>query len=223
VAENDIRDANIPNSVDQEAIKKKLSENHLVSKFSKEGTKLLEETERPNLITLNQFEPFIPMFNMDKKKYEEDETYRLSMNRLYNQYVRGLGINLYQPTIVIMSQEDPTEVYFLDRVYTRFKSDIVDGKSMRDTVPSAIARNASTTRDQVLLEASVRDLVEANNTPEQRAYFRRIRTDSAIIQKNFVERNMSPEKRAELMAQINESKGEAVQTGSVDFELDDDD
>ena len=195
----EIKDAPIANTVDPNSIKERLKQDNFVTLFSKLGTKMLEDTNKPNVITLEQFQPFIPLFNMNKELYEEDESYRLSINRLYNQFIRGLNINLYQPTIVIRSREDPTECYFLNRRFTRIKSDGVEGKSMRDTVPAAVSKAASTTRDQLILEASVRDLIAANSTPEQKSYFTRIRMESALIEKNFVERNLSPEKRQELI------------------------
>lgn len=224
MANKDIRDANIPNVVNEEAIKEKLKNNHLVKQFADEGRKLLEKTERPNIITYAQFEPFIPLFNLDRKKYEDDQTYRLQMNRLYNQYTKGLGINLYQPTIVVVSEEDPTELYFLDRRFTRFKSDVVDGKSMRDNVPAAITRNASATRDQLLLDASIMDVMAANSTEEMKSYFARVKMDSALIQKNFVERNLSPEKKAEIMGETSPSDNREVgSSSSMEFFLVDDD
>lgn len=220
--DKELKDAPIANSVNRDVIQEKLQSDHYVKQFAEQGAKLLEETNRPNIITYAQFEPFIELFNMDKTKYAADENYRISMNRLYNQYTRGLGINLYQPTIVVVSHEDPTELYFLDRKYTQFKSDTVEGKSKRDSVPAAVSRASSTTRDDLLLDASILDLMDANSSPEQKAHFARIRMQSAIIQKNFVERNLSPEKRAELLAQVAEPLPPEETSGEMIFDLNDD-
>lgn len=216
-------DAPIPNKVDPDAIKERISKDHFVSQFAEMGKILLEETNRPNVITLEQFEPFIPMFNADKVRYSTDTDYQAKMNALYNQYVRGLGINIYEPTIVIASKDDPRECYYLDRIFTRIRPDVAEENSTRDQVPSAVSRTSNVTRDDMLLEASMIDIIKANTTPEQKAFFAKIRVDSALIQKRFVENNLTPEKRNELLKGIDEIKpiGEPTSSGMI-FELDDD-
>jgi hypothetical protein len=217
-------DAPIPNKVDQEAIKEKISKDHFVSQFTEMGKALLEETNKPNIITLEQFEPFIPMFNMDKDKYATDKDYRAQMNRLYNIYVKGLGINIYEPTIVVMSKDDPRECYYLDRIFTRVKSDVVDDDSQRSKVPSVVSRAALITREDLLLEASMLDIVKANTSPDQKAFFAKVKVDSALIQKRFVENNLNPDKRAELTKDTDSISpiGETSVSG-ITFELDDED
>lgn len=217
-----IGDAKIPNAVNADKIRESLAKNHMVAQFSKLGTKLLEQTEKPNVITLAQFEPFIPLFNLDKVRYDEDVEYQHWANRLYNQFVRGLEINLYFPTIVIRSKEDPTEVYWLNRTFTRIKADATDGSSVRDTVPAAVSKVANTTRDDMLLKASLHDLVEANKTPEQMEYFLQMRRETALMNEKFQKHNLSPEKKAALTVKSPEasSSDDDITTSII---LDDDD
>lgn len=217
-------DAPIPNKVDPGAIKEKIAKDHFVSQLVEMGKVLLEETNKPNIITLEQFEPFIPMFNMDRDKYATDKEYQAQMNRLYNIYVKGLGINIYEPTIVIMSKDDPRECYYLDRIFTRVKSDVVEEDSQRSKVPSAVSRAAPVTRDDLLLEASMLDIVKANTSPDQKAFFAKVKVDSALIQKRFVENNLNPEKRAELIKDTDTISPIGETSGSgMTFELDDED
>lgn len=229
MAEKEIKDAPIPNAVDAEAIRERLKNDHNISQFSKLGKALLEQSEQPNIITYAQFEPFLPLFqgiDYERLKPGVDEAYRTYIARLLRDYRVNLGINLYQPTIVVDRLEEPRrELYFLDRAFTRFNSDAVEGRSMRDSVPGAVARASSATRDQMLLEASVLDVMEANNTPEQKAYFARVKMESALINKYFFENNLSPEKKAEILGgQETPQNGESPPGGStIDFIIDDDD
>lgn len=223
-----VKDAPIPNQVDPNSIAERLKSDNIVSQFAKEGAKLLEETNRPNVITAEQFMPYVLLFNMDKEQYEKDQTYRLRINRLYNSYIRDLGINLYELTVVVESKENPVPLVVLNRRFTRIQGDRVDGKSMRDTVPAAIMKTADTTRDQEILKASVMDLVAANNTPEQKEYFTKVRMDSAMVEKWFAARNASPTARAELMGEGTTDAAVPGSDGSdegsnLNISLDDDD
>lgn len=216
-------DAPIPNKVDPDAIKEKLGGDHFVSKFSELGQVLLEQTNRPNVVTLEQFTPFIPLFNTDVKRYETDREYKLHINRLYNSYVKGLGINLYEPTIIIASREDPKEIGFLDRAFTRIKSDNIEGESNRNLVPSVVSKASNVTRDDLILEASLSDIGKANTTAEQKEFFTKIKIMSAFLHNRFVENHLSEDKRKELMSDESEISPVGVQTSSgIAFELDDD-
>jgi len=216
----EIKDAPIPDTVDHDKIKESISKNHLAAIVAKEGNKLLEESERPNIITYAQFEPYIPLFNYDKERYDKDSGYKLEMHRLYNQYKLSLGINMYHPTIVIFSKEDPRAVYFLDRVWTRFKSDAVGTTNNRDSVPAAVNRTSNVTRDMMILDASLRDLATANSAPDSLAYFKKVRNDSALIQKLFVENNLNPELKKDLVAAVEQDKEDQAMVGTTS--LDDD-
>lgn len=216
-------DAPIPNKVDPDSIKNKMSQDHFVSKFAELGKILLAETNRPNVITLEEFTPFIPLFNMDKHRFDVDSEYELYIKRLYNNYVKGLSINLYEPTIVIVSREDPRECAYLDRCFTRIKSDNIEGESHRTSVPSVVSKASNVTRDDLLLEASLTDITQANITPEQKEFFARTKVISAFIQNRFAENNLSENKRMELLNDQNDVTSTIEPTsGSLTFELDDD-
>lgn len=209
--------------IDHDTLKQKIGENHLVRQLEMAGKKLLEETNRPNVITYAQFEPYITLFNADKVKLNEDQNYRREMQRLLENYRVNLGINFYEPTIVIMSETDRTEIAFLDRIFTRIRSDAVTGDSKRDSVPSVINKASPVNRDQLMVQASILDLIDANNTPEQRNFLARVKMESAIIQKHFSEKNLSSEKRTEsLNVAAEEVSLTGSSDGSISFELDDD-
>lgn len=207
----------------EEGLKK---DNH-VSHFSKLGTLLLKQTNQPNVITLDQFRPFIPMFKIDHERLSLDEGYKAELMRLYNRWRRELGINPYEITIVIYSKEDPREAYVLNRAFTRIKSDALsDGvKSLRESVPGAVPKTSSISREELVLDASLNDLVAANSTPEQKAHFARVRMESALVQKHFVENTMNPEMRAKILGdQESEAPSVSSPTNSVTTTfLDDDD
>lgn len=190
--------------------------------FVKGGTKLLEESERPNVITFAQFEPFIPLYKIDKEKYENDTEYRLNMNRLMKTFTQTLSINWYQPIIVIYSEQVRKPVYFLERRFTRIKADNMTGSTMRDTVPSAVPVASGTTVPELIMRASALDIVAANQTPEQMEYFRTVKSNARKQLKNFVEQNLSPEKREQL---IGSAKQDAPEEGDIEDNiiLDDDD
>lgn len=208
-----VKDIPIPNSVNEAVIKQRIASDNFVTQFAKEGTKLLENTNKPNIITVEQFLPYISLFNTDKDLYETDPNYKSKMTQLYSQYIRELGINLYEPTLVIRSKEDQTIEVFLQRRFTRIAADNTDGRSFRDTVPGAVSKAASATRDQLILDASIRDLVEANKTDSQMDYFRRIRKESAFIEAQFLKRNMSPEKRDAILSEQNISASALASEG----------
>lgn len=193
---------NIPNPP---AIENMVKKDHFAEQFSKMGTELIKNIDKPNVITLAQFEPFISLFQDNQKKYEEDDSYAKERNALFLRYKNELSINLYQPTIVIESLENPVEHYFLDRIFTRIKSDQVMGASFREQVPSNIPKNASVTQADLVINASVKDIAAANNTPEQIEYFKRVRASSALITKLFVDRNLNPELMDKFTASGNDS------------------
>ena len=185
----DVKDAPIPNAVNHGSVQEHLKQDNFVSRLVEQGKELLAETNRPNVITIEQFRPYVGLFNVDKDRYKHDRDYRGHLERLHAQYIRELSINKYEPTIVILSRDDPKPVYYLQRYFTRIASDAVEGKGKRDTVPAAIAASASQTRDQMILAASITDLVNANRSPEQMDQFKRIRADSAWIDRMFAEHN----------------------------------
>jgi len=214
--------------IDKKAIKERLRQNPVVERLTVLGRELLEGTERPNRISLSEFEPYIDLFRVDTKRYKDDSAYAKRLDGLFISYRTELGINLFQPTIVVVDKNDPKspELYFLDRIMTRIKGDVLEGSSMRAQVPSAVSVASSTTVDQLMLDATLRDVLAANSTEEQRLYFRRVRHDSALIQRNFVMRNLSPEKREALLNPNGTSADAAaapVTDSSVEFELDDED
>jgi len=201
----------------KEQIEKAISSDTWVSQFAKEGKELLDRTNRPNVITAEQFAPYLPIFNMDKERYgfDKDPDYTAHIHRLYNSFLHDLGINLYEVTYVIKSREDETVVAFLNRRFTRIKTDHVEGASSRENIPSVVASNAGQTRDNLVLEASVRDLVLANSTPEQKKYFLRTKMESAVFEKNFVENNMTPEKRPSLNSDESSAALESQDSGDI--------
>lgn len=225
-SQRDVKDAPIPNSVSHEKIADSLQKNSAaVRQLVEQGALLLAETNRPNIITLAQFEPFIPLFKMDKNRYAKDRGYELEMNRLYNRWKRELEINLYEITIVIKSKEDPQEVYWLDRTFTRIQSDFVpdNGKSHRDTVPAAVARSADMTRDDQILQASLHDLMEANKTEEQMNEFFRAKMESSLVQKRFFENNLSEDLRKEILGGGDNQSGTSSTTTTTLIDDDDED
>lgn len=182
-----------------EKLKQSFQKDNNVSQFAELGKKLLEETNKPNIITQEQLKPYLALFSVDNEEYNNNEIYKRQIQRLSNEYIRQLNINIYEPTIVIDSLENHKVILVMNRRFTRIKSDNVDGKSHRDLVPASIARNASVTRDNLLQGASLKDLVMMNNSPEQKAYFERVKKESAHIQKFFLENVASEEKRQELL------------------------
>jgi hypothetical protein len=198
MSKKDITDAPIPDVVDKEAVAKKISGNHLADFVAAEGAKLLARTNRPNVITYAQFEPFLPIFRVDKERYNNDDNYNLEIRRLCDRYRKELNINFYQPTLVIRSEEDRTVLYYLDRIWTSFVSSLPDKNSHRESIPSAVTRTSSVTRDMMLLDASLKDIAEANMTPESLEYYKNVKKASAVITKMFTENNLNPALREEI-------------------------
>jgi hypothetical protein len=196
-------------SLDPDDIQKRFSKNPMVLALIKEGGELVRQSEKPNVITVEQFLPFVPLFKMDKERYLSEEPekgpYYLAITELDKRFLRDLSINKYQPILVIRSREDDRIVAWFDRRFTRIKSDAFAGPSAKDKVPRNVPRATGTTRGELLFEASIVDLAHANQTPEVLAYFRRIREESAFINQRFMEQNMTPSKRQEITGDTSKS------------------
>jgi hypothetical protein len=175
-----------------------VTNNSDAARFAQLGKELLEKTNRPNIITLDQFTPFIPLFKVDQERYDKEEDYRKQLGRMFERYRVELSINLYEPTIVVRSKTDSTELYFLDRLMTRIQSDVVDGRSNRDEAISKGPRGVGVNAGQVTLDASFKDLMVANASPDQKNTFLRSRIQSALIATHFARHNISPEKHREI-------------------------
>jgi hypothetical protein len=72
----------------------------------------------------------------------------------------------------------------------------------------------------MILDASLRDLATANSAPDSLAYFKKVRNDSALIQKLFVENNLNPELKKDLVAAVEQDKEDQAMVGTTS--LDDD-
>lgn len=203
-----------------------INQSHEVSQFVKLGKELLEQTERPNVITLSQFEPYMTLFKPDHEKLKTDIAYRESMTRMQHDYRVKLGINPYFPTLVVDKLPNPTRVLlFLDRWFSRIKSDNVVENSERDLVPSNVNKMGGDHRDALILSASIKDLMSANTSEEQSKIFQSNRAESALMLKIFLDNNLTPEKREELLKQHMSSTEEIPesQDDSAEFGLDDED
>jgi hypothetical protein len=203
-------------------------QNHEVSQFVKLGKELLEATERPNIITLAQFEPYVQIFCPDQKRMQNDMAYIQSMRNLMNDYRVKLGINIYYPTLVVDQMEEPRKVLlFLDRWFSKIQSDYVPSNSARDNVPSNINKMGGDHRDSLVMSASVKDLMVANSSEEQGRLFQANRAESALMLKIFVENNLPPEKRAAFIAKhsapVEESSSPVAPTSTANYGFDDDD
>ncbi len=184
---------------EDEKFKEYFQKDPLVSQFIELGEKLLKETNKPNVVTKDELIPYSLLFNVDHDNYRNDETYRKKIQNLSRDYMQRFNINAFEPTIVIESRENPKIIFIMNRRFTRIKSDNVEGKSHKDLIPASIAKNASVTRDALLQGASLKDLVMMNNSPEQQAFFERVRKESAHLQKFFLENVASEEKRQALL------------------------
>lgn len=208
------------------SIRESLKDNTAVSRFAELGKKLLEETNRPNVITEEQFAPYMPLFNPEKDKFPDKDAphneYTLYLKKLFQSWRVDLGINLYEVTYVIESKENPVVLRFIDRTFTRLHSDAGVVNSSRANVPASVPRNAVASREDLIVDASFNDMVNANNTPEQVARISRLQMESSIISKNFTERNMSPQEREALLA--NTASVETTSNGddNLGITLDDD-
>lgn len=179
-----------------------LDGNHWVQQFTRLGKELLENTEKTNIITLAQFEPYMEIFAPDQKRMKTDTVYVREMQRLFEAYRINLGINFYYPTIVVDRLEEPRrELYFLDRIWSRLKADVVEGKSARDDVPSNVPKIGDLNRDILILRASATDIMAANNSDDQIDQFRRNRIESAVLKDLFVKHNLNPDSRASFVGE----------------------
>jgi hypothetical protein len=189
------------------AIEEALKSDTVISQFVTEGTALLKETNRPNIITLEQFAPFVPLFNVDPTKYiphsgpgsGRPNQYTRDLNDLYRRWRFELGINQYEVTYVVKSAEDRTIVYYLDRQLTRLRSDSYEGESSRGDVPSNVPRGGPTTKEDLVIDASYKDLVLANSTPDQTQRIGQLKMESAVIARHFAERNQTPSLRPDVL------------------------
>lgn len=229
MADDSRNGANAPGAVsfDPSVLREGMKNDNTVKHFVKLGTALLEQTNRPNVITVDEFRPFVPMFNVDPERTETDPAYKAEMTRLMQQWRHRLGINPYEITIVIKSREDPQEVLILNRSFTRIKSDVVDdgNKAMRDAVPM-VPRTSSVSRDELIADASLKDLLNANNTQDQKNYFARVRMESALVISHFVRHHMTAKQRAEFLGNADDTQTSATSSQSkatTTTLLDDDD
>lgn len=190
---------------------------YFVSLFTTLGKDLLDQTEKNNIITLAQFEPYVELFTRDPEKLKKldyrsgtfDSVYADRIQKLFHAYRVNLGINLHFPTIVVDRLEEPRkELIFLDRLWTRIKSDHVVDNSARDRVPAVVSKAGELQREDIVLNASLTDVVSANATEEQTRQFQQNRAESAILLKLFAERNLNPAKRAEITGEAPDSASE---------------
>jgi hypothetical protein len=208
----------------REELEKNLEKNPYVDQFVKQGAKLLEQTNRPNVITVEQFAPYVALYKVDLEKYEEEDQYRLHISRLFQQFRVNLSINMFEPTLVVRSQEDQTVVYHLNRVFTRIRPDAVpEGTSARLTIPPIGPRTPKDKRENLMVNAVLTDVSRANNTPEQLKEFLRMRGESALIKKRFVEHNLSPDKRSDFLQDEAPASVGAVQEDASSIMFGDDD
>lgn len=171
------------------AIRNALLQNHHVSQFSKLGHELLETTERPNIITFAQFEPFMDLFMDRTKEMKKNPQIRYDRTALFERFRHELGINVFYPTIVVVSDTDATEVYFINRLFSRIKSDAVEGPSRRETLPHDAGRGQSVKRETLLYQAAIVDLAAANGTPEQVSYFQQLKRETVLLEMKHRQHN----------------------------------
>lgn len=205
-----------------------IKHSHEVAQFAKLGKELLDQTERPNVITLAQFEPYIQLFAPDHVRLKNDSAYSQSMTKLMNDYRVKLGINFKYPTLVVDQMEEPRKVLlFLDRLFSNIQADNVTENSARATVPSNVNKMGGDHRDTLILSASIKDLMSANASEEQAKIFQNNRAESALMLKIFLDHNLTPEKRAEFIAKHAipdpSDATPSSQISEVNFGLDDDD
>jgi len=209
--------------VDEDKTKQNLEKSPYVDQFVKQGLKLLENTNRPNIITVEQFAPFIALYKFDEEKYENDGQYKEYITRLTQQFRVSLSINLHEPILVVRSKEDQTVVYHLNRVFTRIKPDaLLEGNSAKQNLSELGPRVDKKKRDDLMVGAIMTDIVNANNTPEQLDRFRQVRQESALINKRFVEQNLSHAKREELLSDLSPPETAQSDLPSIMFDDDDD-
>ena len=154
--------------------------NHFASMFTKYGTRLLETTERPNIITLAEFMPYKELYNMDRRR-ASDASYIDAMLRLFSEFKKRYSLNIYFPTIVIESRENPKEVHLINRTFIRIKDDHLDDGGKSENARKTAMPSMAGSREAVILRSSLDDIGAANGTPEQISYFNRMRLESVMI------------------------------------------
>lgn len=197
---------------------------HIVEQFLKHGKQLLEDTEKPNVVTYEQFEPYIELFKPDQDRLKSDTVYKQKMMRLSDAYFREIAVNKHQPTIVVVSDTDPTEILHLPRTFTRIASDNTMFSGHRASIPMNVSKASDISKEQLVAQATVNDLMDCNRTPEQLAYFNQIRMTDATLTKWFMDNNLSPEKREALLGtMVTANTDSPTSNSSLTIELDDDD
>ncbi len=172
--------------------KKMMESDPTVRIIAEQGKALLDELNKENRITLDQFLPFIPLFvNKDPADQRSDEEYKRDLQSLLLRYKNELGINFYQPTIVVASENDPTELYFLDRIFSRIRSDNVP-EGHRSRI-AKLPNSPLLTQSDKMLNASLVDLTSANSSEDAVRSFAINKAISSIINSAFYRNNLSPE------------------------------
>ena len=192
----------------------------IMESFINEGAKLIEKENEPNVITYDQFLPYIDLFNADEKRYNTDEEYKKRILTLNHNWYRRLGINPYNVTIVIASETDRRPLYFLDRRFTRLQSDNKVERSARLDVQDNIPKSAQITRDQVLLNATFADVVTANTTEEQKQVFAKVKAESALFRHLFIQHNLPENKRQQMIEEKQTPAASEITPDSVEFDDD---
>lgn len=190
--------------------------------YFNEISTFLEKTERPNILTFAQFAPFIDLFNADMVRYKKDEEYGNRIRALADRYSRM--INRFYPTIIIQSEEDPTEIAYLDRIATPIGSINSIGESGEIfKVPSAVSPASGTSVDALRADAEKLDIVSANSTEEALRHFAILRTESSVLLKRFRELNASKKALDKMIPAPAADDAEGGQQASpkVEFDLDD--
>lgn len=209
-------------SVDDE-IRQMVEQDDTIKQFSRLGGELLEQSNKPNVITVQQFMPYIELFNVDQTRYgpDKDLAYNRYIDGLYSSWRHELGINIHEVTYVIRNEDEgkPAKeqvvVCVLDRRFTRIESDTGKVTHNRQQIPSNFNRNATMTRHDAILDALVRDVEATNNTPDQIAFFTQLRKESAVANASFVRNNLTPDQQREKL-------GSSVEKTTIDPIGDDD-
>lgn len=188
-------------------ITEKLLQDPTIKALAEEGKRYLDSINRPNIITLEQFMPFQSLFlKRDPNDTRPIEEYDNDQSRLFEKYRRDLNINLYEPTIVIASETDRTELYFLDRRFTRIRSDI-NPNSERNKLISRMPNTPLMSQNDKILAASFIDITAANTSDEAMQNFALKKVESAIINARFYKENLSAEAKEDIESEtvINKS------------------
>ena len=225
-------DLNLP--IDPVKVDKIVRADPLIEQITKQAATLLRNTERPNIITYDEFFPYMEMYNGDHDKQDEnhpsfDRAYRARLATMFLEFRRNLNINIYQPIIVIRSKEDPTNLYFFPPIMRRISPDNEMRGGLRNAVGAATRGGPGTRREDQILDASIKDIYAANEQPEAIRKLQLARGINALLAKKFIDHNMAPEKRDALYAKFQAEQAGAsgaplqiTQSGGVDdVELDD--